>query len=546
MRAAQGGGLRNIIIPEEMTSETDAVGILICHCKDPTDPDPRERNTAKLHTWQELGQTIPILEPNQHFVASTAIFLNEFNEPPLEDQSGAPFLVALPAHIAQTRTLIGRNQSELTAELENKLKNIPLTLHEDEDPDPEEIYLKLFNLPPLPEYAYEEGPYHQTCDICKKTTTNMDLHLRDHIAKLKIKNKGRSWHNRHAYSSHEDSPSSSSESPPPLTRKGNRRTEMDLPTIVPAIIDDPETQESTKAFFNMKASTGNGYKRYVAPHFPARIRDLETDLDFQDIPEREFKAWATTYNNFVNRSALDYQAGRKLNIQIYNTLASLQQGGKRDSMQALKINSPVLSTHNVQDLTLQSVTEFFEAGRAYCFASAIEWTDYFHFCISARTVGEDIFRRLQIKLASKPNLKPTAITISTYIEKIILDLLPAQASYPDKFDQIVNTHQSHLTAANPSAEYTKQNIAMHAAELQYLHSIYQQAQGSGAGWTKEESATLIHTIINDLQDRIIESTKWKTILKTMYVTRGTDYRQIPRQEVLNDLAKIIETSQDRY
>ncbi|MCS5595135.1 MAG: hypothetical protein NZ730_11410, partial [Porticoccaceae bacterium] len=381
------------------------------------------------------------------------------------------------------------------------------------------------------------------CKVCQKMMpADMD-DIHNHMLRHIRKEKRRSRIRLHSSKNVPPASTSSSDDSPARTKKGNRK-ESDLNTVIPETLNDPDCPETTKQFFNMKAQTGQGYKRYVAPHFPEAIKNLETDLDFRDIPDREFKAWANTYNKYVERSAMDYQRDRKIKIQIYNTVTGLQQGGKRDSAAALKNNSPVLATHNMQELTLQSITEFFESGRAYCFQSAIEWTDFFPFCITPRTVGESIYKKVQARLASKPDLTPTATTISTYIEKIILDLLPTQANYSDRVEEIVALHQSHLTAANPSADYTKQNIQGHGSELQYLHSTYLQAIGQRGEWTKEESARLVNIINDQLQNKIINDTKWKTALKKMYVTRGKNYDQIPRQEVLNDLGKVIEAEND--
>ena len=704
LRGAPDGGLRQILRPENhKTRATDPVGIIICSCNNPEDPEPTDTATAQLFTWNELEGEIPTLHKHQHFVASNTIFLQEFETHDSEGKThiGPPYLVAIPTEISQSRSLENTNQEDLTKILDNIIKDIPVDDTNDTTQE-DHIYMKLLNLPENPYYeeiqestappppespqailiwavpgygnitknlnmalselnghpkeltefipdndveddniddgAYlltkfgsetqvmfnkdknvltqqrdpfptithnnlrfgiisnykrlpstmyvaelearvvsnltailsdptlsfsnfttEEKPQHQTQDAENTTSTcQVDTtcpqcglrlqsietivdHMKTHIDR-QVQRRSRSRHRSHRY---QDRHSDDSTSPhtPPRRSKGMEIDITESDTITPAFLELPETPETFRTYFAMIGRTRTGYPRYAAPHFPPRIRTIEVALDFPGIPERELRAWAGAYDNFADRSALDYQATRRLQIKIHNSLVDLQSDGKKDIIAALKTNAPVLATHQVADLTHQTVTEFFEAARTYCLVSGIEWTDIYHFTISARTVGDEIHRKIQTRLQANPNLRPTAITISTYLEKILLDLLPTQMTYSEKFDIIVAQHKNYLTAAVPSTDYMRQNLDVHAAELQYLHPTYRQAQGTSKGWSTEESAVLCNMIIDTLQERIISDTRWKTELTRLYITSPhQNYHKVPRAEVLNDLTKIIEAT----
>jgi len=706
LRGAAEGGLRQILRPEShITTKTDPVGIIICSCERPTDPDLTKLQTAQLYTWNELDGKIPTLHSHQHFVASNTIFLDEFETQ--TPQTGAPYLVALPDDISQARSLENTDQETLTNKLNNIIKEIPTNTSDTTQED--HIYMKLLNLPENPTYEEitptapsfpsqslqvepqaviiwaqvghesltknlnvmlselndpthefiheyvededqeddafatgvyiftrfgretkvtytkdkvtlldqrdshptltrnnlrigiitnyrraastnyvteleagiadrlynelentihtETGPPNQTpsfhedltqsasqeikCPQCGSVFTSMTNfmpHIQQHMENQAHNARGRSnsrqTRRRNKPFKNHYSSSSSDNSHSPHRRKTNPRSELEnTETITPAFLNLPETPETYKTFFAMTGRTMSGYHRYAAPHFPPKIRTIEMAIDFKDIPERELKAWAKAYHNFADRSALDYQTNRRLKIKVHNSLTDLQSYGKKDIITALKTNAPVLSTHQISDLTQQAVAEFFEAARAYCLVSGIEWTDLYHFVISPRTIGDDIYRKLQTRLQATPHLKQSTITISTFLEKIITDLLPTQMTYSEKFDIIVAKHRNHLTAAVPSTDYLRQNLDVHASELQYLHPTYRQAQGTDKGWSTEDSAALCNMIIDTLQERIITDTKWKTKLTEIYITSPyKNYYKVPRTEVLNDLTKVIEAA----
>ena len=335
----------------------------------------------------------------------------------------------------------------------------------------------------------------------------------------------------------------------PKTKKSLKSTVPDN-TLTPPELNSPETPEIFRTFFNMKAKTWEGDQRFVAPHYPPTITEIELPLAFTNIPWTELKAWAIAYQNYTQSISLTYAPQRQLRIKIHNTVSILQQKGKKDIITALRNNSPILATHKISDLTTQTISEFFEACRQYCFRAHIEWVDLANFCISRTTVGDEIYKRIQTRLGANPKLKEIASQISTFLEKTISDLMPPQLTYSNKFDMLVTEHKTYLHQAIPTTDHMKHNLEYHATELMYLHPKYQKAQEKGTStWSTEDSKTLRDSITEALQEEIIMNTPFKAQLAKLYITSTyTDYKYVPRAKILNDLTSIIaaDTTEGEY
>ena len=70
--------------------------------------------------------------------------------------------------------------------------------------------------------------------------------------------------------------------------------------------------------------------------------------------------------------------------------------------------------------------------------------------------------------------RPLLRNFSCLIERIILKLLPVQESNYDAEVRILEKHKQHLLGPNPSIDYTKAYIHLHAQELTTKSSILLQ------------------------------------------------------------------------
>jgi hypothetical protein len=408
-----------------------------------------------------------------------------------------------------------------------------------------------------------------TCGEKRPSKAHLATHLKNVQAQFERKSREKT-RQKNSFGLTASSTSSDSESPsphrrrsksPPRKNKTRRRpassdtdTEKPVgitePTLIPAILSDPGVPAVYKKFFKMTARTMEGPLRYVAPHYPPHIKSIEMTLNFPDIANTEFKAWAIAYQSLEESTAMDYQQQRALKVQIQNTVRSLLKKGKKDTISALRANAPILTTHQIQDLTVQSIAEFFEYCRIYCFYSCIEWCELANFCITRATVGDEILGKIQTRLHAEPKLKRVAWAISTFLEKTIEDLLPTQIPYSAQFDILVAQHKNYLLQAVPTTDHMRQYLETHATQLMYLHPTYQKAQEKDAmGWSQTKSKDLRTSILDSLQQEIIAGTKYKQKLSTIYITTEyKNYNVVPQARVLNDLTAIIEaeTTEEIY
>ena len=312
--------------------------------------------------------------------------------------------------------------------------------------------------------------------------------------------------------------------------------------MTPRALSDPNIPDSFHVFWNLKAKDAQKRTRFPAPRFSPSIEHAEKELSFPDIAEREFLAYARAYHALAQRTTIgDYVKTRKLKIELKNSMEALQLKGKKDQIQALKTHSPILATHQIEELNSQTITHFFDKARTYTLRNGIEWNSFFAFTIHPQAVGNTIYQKILVSLAAHPTLENLAMKISTYIEHLMKRLIPVQESYSNKLTEFINRHRYQLTAAIPSADYLKLHLETHAATLAYLHPRYHELRNTPTGVSPEDLDRLAKTISLELLYNVLENTEWKAKLQKTYIaTKYNNIHDVPKQKLINDLASLLE------
>ena len=126
--------------------------------------------------------------------------------------------------------------------------------------------------------------------------------------------------------------------------------------------------------------------------------------------------------------------------------------------------------------------------------NSIPWDNFSAFFLNSNSLGAEISTKVSNALYGYFSVtRPLLRNFSCLIERIILNLLPVQESYHDAEVRILEKHKQHLLGPNPSIDYTKAYIHLHAQELTTKSSYYKKVSKS---ITNEQ-----HRVINDSKSK---------------------------------------------
>ena len=529
-------------------------GILVCECKQPTNPPPESK--ANLYLWEDLSVgKIPSLMSREHFVASDILFLEETGH------KNTLVFVRLPLDASLTRKLpenILINLSQALNSLDSNDEATSTQMTEDQ------IYLRL--LQPKkpatniqvsdPPQRAEFNPYQtQTqyfecrwCPALFSTYQQLITHESDEhtptpkLSTKKSKRKHRISTTGYSSSSTDSSTdsSSSTSSPDPNNRQHSLY-------VTPSIILEEGCPDKYHVFWNLRATDKK--KCFVAPHFTRSIEPAEVTLGFPNIAQKEFLCWAKAYTDLSARHSVGRIENTKLKLGVRNTLQYLQEKGRRQIIEVIRLNAPVLPQQRLTELTTQGVTQFFSELRCYTLQSAIEWSSFFTFTFTSRTVGDEVYNKVLTSLAAHPSLKSFSMQLSSYIEFLVLRLVPTQEQFCLKFEDYLHTHVARLSSAYPSAEFLKINLDVHSQELSFIHPYCgaQKFLTDGVGVSSDKQKLISEVISYDLLHQILHKTSYASKLSMIYIGRDSfqNITEVPKSQIIHDLSQMITTEQEQ-
>ena len=484
---AQDGGIRRILLPDQHPEQLhDPCGMLLCNCGHPSDPKPGAE--AVFYQWGELKENaIPAVYGREHFVSSPTVVVENLQLPSSTAPGSTILFVRLPPEISRTRNLEGIDEATLLKELKDTMTEM------ENAPGPEEqydhIYLHLLGVkPPKQERPSPPPPVPNPSEERSRAAIRQEILEEVLQAQEKLRKEKEEKEKKEKKSKSADS-SRTSESEDEI----HEETTEDF--ITPSTILDPKCPESFRIFWNL---TGLGYdkrRQFVAPHFPFSALQAQEELGMDELVTAEFVAWAKAYQDLAAQHALGELKSTKLEIGVRNSLAALQAQGLREVINLTRANAPVMTPQKIEQLDHRTVETFFHKLRMYCLESAVPWNNFFTFGLSARTVGEEIYRQIMTTLGSLGPMERFAEKCSTYIERLVLKALKAPEDFWVKLDEITMQHVRYLTSANPTAEFLRLNLRAHASQLTYINPWVQQLQKKPTDETQDQ----IKDVTNELE-----------------------------------------------
>ena len=308
-----------------------------------------------------------------------------------------------------------------------------------------------------------------------------------------------------------------------------------------ALPNDEAAQFFTATAQTMRDQRSNTIEtRFIAPRFPESILAVEDLIAFKNVATKEFHKWLKAYQQITTSKKMgSYRTYQAHNIGLENSYSALMIAGQKDKIVTLKANAPTLYPTKISELNEHLVTSFFHNQRIYCLESRIEWSSWFDLCFSEKTIGRELFERVQSRLTSFPTAYETLKTISSFIEHIVTSLLPVPVPYAQRRIEIINMHVSQLNSAIPTVDFTRQHLDSHAVELRFLHP----AANSTEPLSAEQETKLQNNIVEEILHEILAGTPFFGRLNQLYLPNPQyqDIRRVPKAKLLEDLARIIAT-----
>ena len=318
------------------------------------------------------------------------------------------------------------------------------------------------------------------------------------------------------------------------------------PTYKPPILEEPSCPPTYHIFWNLKAKTrrlspnAKGYTRFVAPRFPLTTLQLAEQVNFPDLLSREFVAFAQAYDTIVKRK--DFASTTTVcqyPIGITNAKQDLVLTGRCRILKDLERKAPSLPTKNLKILTPSIIQSFFAEARIFLLFHGIPWDDFPSYFMTASVLGAEISCKVTNVLHGYPaDNRYLVRNFSCFIERIILGLLPLQESYYDAELRILKKHKQHLTALNPSIEYTKTHIHSDAQELTTKSPYFKQVQSD---ITEDHRSQMVENQKINLLNKILSHTPYDAKIHKLLIASAKykDIADVPSNELLDTLGYLM-------
>ena len=316
-------------------------------------------------------------------------------------------------------------------------------------------------------------------------------------------------------------------------------------TYLPPILSDINCPATYTDFFQMKAKTRqlppNNKKtiKFVAPRYPLTMLQLAEEVNFPDLLSKEFEAYAHAYdhlvkqNNFASINTVPFYS-----VGVINSEHDLSLTGKTRILDSLKKKAPQLEPKTLSKLTEAKLTQFFFLARTYTLTSSIPWDSFSDYFLTKAVLGHEIYSKVTNALSGYPTHKQLLKNFSSFIEHIILKLLPVQESYYDAEVRILEKHRQHLTGPNPCIDYTKTHVHSDAQDLTTKSPYYKQVHKD---ITDEQHRMMVENEKTNLLHKILAHTRYDAEIHMLLI--GSDKYQkitdIPNSELLDNLQSLM-------
>ena len=111
------------------------------------------------------------------------------------------------------------------------------------------------------------------------------------------------------------------------------------------------------------------------------------------------------------------------------------------------------------------------AGRTFCIARSIYWKSFSRFLVTKNTLHEDILEAVRTRMQDKVFNSQAPWIITTYIEKIITDMLPPEKRFDEMRTRLIEKHVRRLQK-DESTTHLRSKLEDYAVQLTYVDPSY--------------------------------------------------------------------------
>ena len=282
----------------------------------------------------------------------------------------------------------------------------------------------------------------------------------------------------------------------------------------------------------------------VAPLFEKKYKQIFIDLGLEDAANEELMAW---YRGWQEARKDGEWESDDIGLQVSNAYEQLIEL-KHSSLMTLMNNAPPLkSKRPLNKITPQDVKQWMHAGRAYCITRGIYWKSFSRYMLTKNTLHEDILEGIRTRMNGKVFNTTAPWIISTYIEKIILEMMGP----PERFDEMrtrlidehVRTIQKHENTV-----HLKSTLEEDAVQLTYVDPSYIGVKAEGNGYIPDEKRVdMKNTNFKQLLIDIIRELDYYVDMNEKYANRqpSSEIEREKSKNIINDLTVLIKTKKDR-
>ena len=120
----------------------------------------------------------------------------------------------------------------------------------------------------------------------------------------------------------------------------------------------------------------------------------------------------------------------EVRLQVLNDFEHLSNSPKDKRIKTLQEEAPKLrGKGDIKTISTQDVKNWMHAGRRYCLDKGIWWKSFSRYLITSHTLNPAILEAVTKKVQDKGMDTAATWNITTYIEKIIMDMLSKEEKY---------------------------------------------------------------------------------------------------------------------
>ena len=333
---------------------------------------------------------------------------------------------------------------------------------------------------------------------------------------------------------------------PPLRDNHGTKGPPPRETYRPPILDEHNCPFNYHVFWQLTAHTrklplsNKRNHRWVAPRLPCHMLQLAERVNFPDLLDKEFVAFAQAYDTIVQEK--DFASIDTIDtcpIGVINAKQDLVLCGRIKLLKEIQRRAPVLPTTNLKFITEDMLLQFFASCRIHMLENSIPWDDFPSYFLTASVMGAEIFTKVTNVIHGYPeDIRYILRNFSSFIQHIIHRLLPIQESYSEAELRILKKHKQYLAGPNPSMEYTITHIQADAQDLTRKSPYFKQVCND---ITDEQHRGMIEKHKTDLLHSIIADTTFEATIHELLIgsSKYTKITEVPNHELMDTLQSLM-------